>query len=67
MGGVEYETVDRPRDKKTARQIAEQKLKNVVDQTEIINRMRKTTDGSFVYLAYAVPSNSELFNPYVLR
>nr|CAI5844200.1 unnamed protein product [Callosobruchus analis] len=28
--------------------------------------MREVTDGSFVYMTYAVPKSSELFNPYVL-
>ncbi|KAJ8965684.1 hypothetical protein NQ314_003966 [Rhamnusium bicolor] len=43
------------------------KLTGVMDQTEWINKMRNTTDGSFVYLSYAVPKSSELFNPYTLK
>ncbi|KAJ8943600.1 hypothetical protein NQ318_006602 [Aromia moschata] len=43
------------------------KLADVMNQMEWINRMRNTTDGSFVYLTYAVPKSSELFNPYTLK
>ncbi|KAJ8983473.1 hypothetical protein NQ317_014931 [Molorchus minor] len=43
------------------------KLAEVMNQPEWINRMRNTTDGSFVYLTYAVPKSSELFNPYMLK
>ncbi|XP_023013028.2 dynein heavy chain at 16F isoform X2 [Leptinotarsa decemlineata] len=42
------------------------KLTNVMNQTEWIQKMRESTDGSFVYLTYAVPKSSELFNPYAL-
>lgn len=42
-------------------------LEKVADQKEWIEKMRKSTDGSFVYFTYAVPKSSELFNPYMLK
>ncbi|CAH1180440.1 unnamed protein product [Phaedon cochleariae] len=38
----------------------------LMNQTEWIQKMRNTTDGTFVYMTYAVPKASELFNPYSL-
>lgn len=43
------------------------KLATVANQKEWIKKMRKATDGSFVYFTYAVPKSSELFNPYMLK
>ncbi|XP_066151500.1 dynein axonemal heavy chain 6 [Euwallacea fornicatus] len=43
------------------------KLEQVADQKEWIAKMRKSTDGFFVYFTYAVPKSSELFNPYLLK
>lgn len=43
------------------------KVKSVVDQKTLIDQMRKTTDGSFIYLTYAVPKSSELYTPYALK
>ncbi|KAK9882562.1 hypothetical protein WA026_022190 [Henosepilachna vigintioctopunctata] len=42
-------------------------VSNVVDQKKLIDVMRQTTDGSFVYLTYAVPKSSELYTPYALK
>lgn len=47
--------------------IKKQHALGVMDQKEWIEKMRNATDGSFVYLTYAVPKASELFNPYMLR
>ncbi|XP_050519336.1 dynein axonemal heavy chain 6 [Diabrotica virgifera virgifera] len=44
-----------------------QKLADVMNQNEWIDKFRHTKDGSFVYLTYAVPSSHELFYPYALR
>ncbi|XP_050294811.1 dynein axonemal heavy chain 6 [Anthonomus grandis grandis] len=46
---------------------ANEKLSKVVDQKEWIQKMRTSSDGSFVYFTYAVPKSSELFNPYMLK
>ncbi|XP_057658316.1 dynein axonemal heavy chain 6 isoform X1 [Diorhabda carinulata] len=42
------------------------KLEYVMDQKEWIEKFRQTTDGSFVYMTYAVPNSHELFYPYAL-
>ncbi|XP_018334381.1 dynein heavy chain 6, axonemal-like, partial [Agrilus planipennis] len=43
------------------------KVKGVVKQKDLINQMRNTVDGSFVYMVYAVPRSSEMFTPYALK
>ncbi|XP_044766447.1 dynein axonemal heavy chain 6 [Coccinella septempunctata] len=43
------------------------KVPSVVDQKQLIDKMRKTTDGSFIYLTYAVPKSSEMYTPYALK
>ena len=42
------------------------KLKNVVRQTELIEKLRSGTIEGFVYLVYAVPRSSEHYTPYAL-
>lgn len=42
------------------------KIADVVNQKELIEKMRKTTNGEFVYLEYAVPRSSEHYTPYAL-
>ncbi|KAG5888365.1 hypothetical protein JTB14_033502 [Gonioctena quinquepunctata] len=59
--GIKFEMDQRKRS------LTSKELIDVMNQTEWINKFRKTTDGSFVYLTYSVPKSSELFNPYTLR
>lgn len=42
------------------------KVPNVVNQPELIRKMRELKTGEFIYLAYAVPRSSEHYTPYAL-
>ncbi|XP_066254312.1 dynein axonemal heavy chain 6 [Euwallacea similis] len=59
-----HQTID---DQYEAKPASLRKLEQVADQKEWIAKMRKSTDGFFVYFTYAVPKNSKFFNPYMLK
>lgn len=47
-------------------QLSRHQYTGISDQAELIKAMRECSDGTFVYLNYAVNSSSEHFHPYAL-
>ncbi|KAF5287317.1 hypothetical protein FQR65_LT02190 [Abscondita terminalis] len=44
-----------------------QKLPGVVDQSDLIKKMREEKGGFFIYMCYACPRSSEFYTPYALK
>ncbi|CAG2068994.1 unnamed protein product, partial [Timema podura] len=55
-----------PMDEKESKPARRKALHDVVDQKEVIHRMRTERGIGFLYMVYSVPRYSELYTPYTL-